>query len=43
MERINYPSEGLYYEGEVSGGIPDGQGIFWLTCKVPCLSYPKIL
>lgn len=36
MERINYPSEGLYYEGEVSGGIPDGQGIFYYVDGKPC-------
>ena len=29
MERINYPSEGLYYEGEMKDGMPDGQGTFY--------------
>ena len=30
----------LYYHDEIEGGHIDPD---WLTCKVPCLSYPKIL
>lgn len=35
MERINYPSEGLYYEGEVKDGVPDGQGTFYYVDGKP--------
>ena len=35
MERINYPSEGLYYEGEVKDGMPDGQGTFYYVDGKP--------
>ena len=31
-------------ERKVSGTVIDSDGVpIWLTCKVPCLSYPKIL
>lgn len=36
MERINYPSDGLYYEGEVKDGKPEGQGIFYYVDGKPC-------
>lgn len=35
MERINYPSEGWYYEGEVKDGKPEGQGIFYYVDGKP--------
>lgn len=36
MERINYPSKGLYYEGEVKDGMPEGQGTFYYVDGKPC-------
>ena len=38
--RKEYPDYIMHIKGDDCGENPDP---VWLTCKVPCLSYPKIL